>query len=148
MASIPAIEGTSDSSSSASVTAPPRLPIDVQIGVMETVVGSSRGTRVRVLGSGVAKQPGTRGPSRAEPRNAEVEKELARLRANQKELEERLQRQELDCERERQDREKERQEREKREREKLEWEARMTQLAEMVRQMSARAPPSNGSNAP
>jgi hypothetical protein len=157
MASMPPIEGISDSSSPASVTAPPRLPIDVQIGVMETVVGPSRGTRVRGLGSGVAKQPRTRGPARAEPRTAEVEEELARLRANQKELEERLQRQELEREREHQEREREYQERERqererereeREREKLEWEARMAQLAEMAKQLSARAPPSDGSNAP
>ena len=163
---MPPIEGISDSTSPASVTAPPRLPIDVQIGVMETMVGPSRGTRVRGLGSGVAKQPRTRGPSQAELRNAEVEEELARLRANQKELEERLQRQELERERERQEREREYQERERereyqererqererereeREREKLEWEARMAQLAEMAKQLSARAPPSDGSNAP
>ena len=59
---------------------------------MERVVGPSRGTRVHGLGSGIAKQPRTRGPSQAEPINAEVEEELAELRANQKELEERLQR--------------------------------------------------------
>ena len=147
MASMPPIEAISDSSSPASVTAPPRLPIDVQIGVMEAVVGPSRGTRVRGLGSGVAKQPRTRGPAQAEPRTAEVEDELARLRANQQELEERLQRQELERAREKEEREREKQERE---REKLEWEARMAQLTEMARQISAsaRAPPSDGSNAP
>ena len=100
-----AIEGTSDSSSPASVTAPPRLPIDVEIGVMERVVGPSRGTRVSGLGSGVAKQPRTRGPSQVEPRNATVKEELARLRAHQKELEERLRQQERDREKEQQEQE-------------------------------------------
>ena len=90
MASMPPIEDTSDGSSPASVTAPPRLPVDVEIGVMERVVGPLRGTRVPGLGSSVAKQP--RGPSQAETRSAAVEEELARLRVNQKELEERLQR--------------------------------------------------------
>ena len=105
MASMPPIEDTSDSSSPASVTAPSRLPVDVEIGVMERVVGPSRGTRVPGLGSCVAMQPRTRGPSQAEPRKTSVEEELARLRAHQKELEERLQQQERDREREQQDRE-------------------------------------------
>ena len=134
-----AIEGTSDCSSPASVTALPRLPIDGEIGVMERVIGPSRGTRVPGLGSDVAKQPRMKGPSHAEPRNAAVEEELARLRAHQKELEERLQQQELDRVREREDRERER----------LKREARIqAQFVEMAKQMSVRAPPSDGSNAP
>ena len=67
---------------------------------MDRVVRPSRGTRVRGLGSSVAKQPRTRGPSQAELKNAEVEEDLARLRTHQKELEERLQQQERDRERE------------------------------------------------
>ncbi|KAM7497436.1 hypothetical protein LguiA_021850 [Lonicera macranthoides] len=77
MESMPPIEDTSDGTSPASVTAPPRLSVDVEIGLMERVVGPSRGTRVPGLGSGVAKQPMTRGPSRPEPRNAAIEEEFA-----------------------------------------------------------------------
>ncbi|KAM7468958.1 hypothetical protein LguiA_007141 [Lonicera macranthoides] len=103
MESMPLIEDTSNGTSPASVTAPPRLSVDVEIGLMERVVGPSRGTRVPDLGSGVAKQPRTRGPSRPEPRNAAMEEEFARLRANQKELEKRLQQERRDRqERERQ----------------------------------------------
>ncbi|KAM7473409.1 hypothetical protein LguiB_020652 [Lonicera macranthoides] len=108
---------------------------------MERVVGPSFGTRVFGLGGGVAKQPRTRGPSRADPTNAALEEELATLKENQKQLEERIQQQERD----RQDREREQQERE---RERLEWEARIqAQLAEMARRMTMGAPPSDGSNA-
>ncbi|KAM7464991.1 hypothetical protein LguiB_012553 [Lonicera macranthoides] len=65
MASMPPIEDTSDGSSPASVTAPllPRLHVDVEIGIMEKMVGPSRGTRVPGLGSGVSKEPRRRGPS-------------------------------------------------------------------------------------
>ncbi|KAM7470822.1 hypothetical protein LguiA_009005 [Lonicera macranthoides] len=145
MESMPPIEDTSDGTSPASVTAPPRLSVDVEIGLMERVVGPSRGTRVPGLGSGVAKQPRTRGPSRPEPRNAAIEEEFARLRANQKELEERLQQERRD----RQERERQlERERQDRDRERLEFEARIqAQLAEMARQMNMRAPPSDGSNA-
>ncbi|KAM7527506.1 hypothetical protein LguiB_030916 [Lonicera macranthoides] len=91
MASMPPIEDTSDDSSPASVTALPRLPVDVEIGVMERVVGPSFGTRVPGLGRGVAKQPRTRGPLQAGRTNAVLEKELATLKANQKQMEERIQ---------------------------------------------------------
>ncbi|KAM7526370.1 hypothetical protein LguiA_016272 [Lonicera macranthoides] len=101
MESMPPIEDTSDGTSPASVTAPPRLSVDVEIGLIERVVGPSRRTRVPGLGSGVAKQPMTRGPSRPEPRNAAIEEEFARLRVNQKELEERLQQERRDRDRER-----------------------------------------------
>ena len=121
MESMPPIEGTSECSSPASVIAPQRLPIDVETGVMERVVGPSKGTRVPGLGNSVAKQPWTRGPSQAEPINTAVEEELARLRVHQKELEERLQQQEGDPEREQQERMRERErEREDRARERLE----------------------------
>ncbi|KAM7493660.1 hypothetical protein LguiB_028269 [Lonicera macranthoides] len=156
MESMPPIEDTSDGTSPASVTAPPRLSVDVEIGLMERVVGPSRRTRVPGLGSGVAKQPMTRGPSRPEPRNASIKEEFARLRANQKELEERLQQERRDrqeresqLERERHERESQlERERQDRDRERLEFEARVqAQLAEMARQMNMRAPPSDGSNA-
>ncbi|KAM7481627.1 hypothetical protein LguiB_006210 [Lonicera macranthoides] len=112
MESMPPIEDTSDGTSPASITAPPRLSVDVEIGLMERVVGPSRGTRVPGLGSGVAKQPMTRGPSRPEPRNAAIEEEFARLRANQKELEERLQQERRDRQERESQLERERQERE------------------------------------
>ncbi|KAM7489769.1 hypothetical protein LguiB_027253 [Lonicera macranthoides] len=144
MESIPPIEDTSDGTSPASVTAPPRLSVDVEIGLMERVVGPSRGTRVPGLGSSVVKQPRTRGPSRPEPRNAAIEEEFPRLRANQKELEERLQQERRD----RQERERQLEREQDRDRERLEFEARVqAQLAEMARQMNMRAPPSDGSNA-
>ncbi|KAM7465257.1 hypothetical protein LguiB_012819 [Lonicera macranthoides] len=187
MESMPPIEDTSDGTSPASVTAPPRLSVDVEIGLMERVVGPSRGTKVPGLGSGVAKQPRTRGPSRGSiPRSIAEEssrnrvdakipnlsskilamedldeerdedddggddddddlEEFARLRENQKELEERLHQERRD----RQERERQlERERQDRDRERLEFEARVqAQLAEMARQMNMRAPPSDGSNA-
>ncbi|KAM7529846.1 hypothetical protein LguiB_033256 [Lonicera macranthoides] len=82
MASMPPIKDTSDGFSPASVIAPPRLPIDVEIEVME----------------------------RADPTNAALEEELATLRENQKQLEKRIQQQERDRqdrEREQQERERE-----------------------------------------
>ncbi|KAM7489833.1 hypothetical protein LguiB_027317 [Lonicera macranthoides] len=109
MASMPSIDDTLDGSSSASVTAPslPRLPVGVEIGVMERVIGPSRGTRVLSLGSGIAKQPRRRGPSQlTELRNKAIKEELARLRANLKNLEANLKNmeenlQQLKCERKR-----------------------------------------------
>ncbi|KAM7468908.1 hypothetical protein LguiA_007091 [Lonicera macranthoides] len=140
MESMPPIEDTLDGSSPASVTTPllPRLHVDVEIGIMEKVVGPSRGTRAPGLGSGVSKQPRRRGPSQLEePINEVVEEELAELRAKTKTLEERLQQQDRERERERLEREKER----------LAWEARIqTQFEEMARHMCMGAPPSDGSN--
>ncbi|KAM7528877.1 hypothetical protein LguiB_032287 [Lonicera macranthoides] len=104
MASMPPINDTLDGSLRASVTTPPlrRLPVDVKTGLMERVVGLLRGARVPGLGNGVAKQPRRRDPSQSvEPRNEAVEEELATLRANQKNMEERFQQQERERERER-----------------------------------------------
>ncbi|KAM7486125.1 hypothetical protein LguiA_002134 [Lonicera macranthoides] len=133
MASMPPIKDTSDGSLLASVTAPPRLSVNVEIGGIERVVGPSRGTRVPGLGSGVNKQPRTRGPSQLEPRNVAIEEEFARLRENQKELEECLQQERRDrqererqLEREMQERETQlERERKDRDRERLEFEVRV-----------------------
>ncbi|KAM7480852.1 hypothetical protein LguiB_005435 [Lonicera macranthoides] len=95
----------------------------------ERVISPLRGTRVPGLGSGVAKKSRTRGPSQPEPRNAVIEEEFTRLRANQKELEEHLQQERRDWQERERQLERERQDRD---RELLKFEVRGEELAEVV----------------
>ena len=90
MADLPPIDEASDSTSLASAP-PPILSYETQVSVLETAMGPSRGTWVRGLGGVSAKLPQKRGPSSqtsSDVRFAELEVEVAQLRACQTAIEE------------------------------------------------------------
>jgi hypothetical protein len=148
MADLPSIDEASDGTSPVSApTPPPVLSYETQVSVLETVVGPSRGTRVRGLGSGSAKPPQKRGPSSQmdRARSTELEVEAAQLRAHQAAMEEQLQREREDRERERVEGERERVERE---RERLDFERRMQAQIEYMFRAAGIQPPNPTSDAP
>ena len=132
MADLPPIVEASDGTSPSSAPPPPPvLSLESQVEILETAVGPSRGTRVRGLGGISAKLPQKRGPSSqssSDGRSAELETEVAQLRARQVAIEEQLQT-------ERDEREKERAERAaERESEKLDFERRVqVQIQNMLK---------------
>ncbi|KAM7528806.1 hypothetical protein LguiB_032216 [Lonicera macranthoides] len=104
MADLPPIDEASDGTSPASALALV-LSYETQVSVLERVVGPSRGTRVRGLGSGSAKLPRKRGPSSQTDSDTSIElvAEVTQLRANQVAIHEQLQRERAERERERVD---------------------------------------------
>ncbi|KAM7523264.1 hypothetical protein LguiA_013166 [Lonicera macranthoides] len=109
MADLPPINEASDGTSPASALALV-LSYETQVSVLERVVGPSRGTRVRGLGSGSAKLPRKRGPSSQTDTDTSMElvAEVTQLRANQVAIHEQLQRERAERETERVERERER----------------------------------------
>ena len=107
MADLPPIDEASDGTSPASAPpSPPVLSLESQVEILETTVGPSRGTRVRGLGGISAKLPQKRGPSSqssSDGRSAELEAEIAQLRARQAAIEEQLQTKRAEREKERAD---------------------------------------------
>ena len=88
MADLSPIDETSDGTSP---TPPQALSYKTQVSVLETAVGPSRGTRERGV---FVKLPQKRGPSSqtsSDGKSAELEAEVAQLRARQAAIEEQLQ---------------------------------------------------------
>ncbi|KAM7528840.1 hypothetical protein LguiB_032250 [Lonicera macranthoides] len=104
MADLPPIDEALDGTSPASAPALV-LSYETQVSVLKRVVGPSRGTRVRGLGSGSAKLQRKRGPSSQTDSDTSMElvAEVAQLRANQAAINEQLQREMAERERERVD---------------------------------------------
>ena len=103
MADLPPIDKASDGTSLAS-TPPPVLSYETHVSILETAVGPSRGTRVRGLGGVSAKLPQKRGASSqssSDGRSAELDAEVAQLRAHQVATEEQLKTEKAERENER-----------------------------------------------